>query len=39
MNYLFYECLSIKNLSDIPKWDIGNANNIIYMLYGCPLLE
>ena len=39
MSYLFYGCLSLKELPDISKWNIENVDDISYMFYSCSSLK
>ena len=39
INCLFYECSSIKSISDISKWKTNNITDIIYLFYVCSSLE
>ena len=35
MNKMFYNCTSLKSISDISKWNTKNVSNIDGMFYNC----
>ena len=35
MSSMFYNCLSLKKLPNISKWNISNVNNMSFMFYNC----
>jgi surface protein len=39
MGGLFSNCLSLRNLPDISKWDIKNVKNINHIFYHCDNLN
>ena len=36
---LFYECLSLKKIPDISKWDISKVENLKYLFSECSSLK
>ena len=38
MNHSFYQCVSLKDLPDISKWDTSNVISMEYMFYKCESL-
>ena len=39
MNSIFRDCISLRSLPDIDKWDTKNVTNMSYMFYGCTALN
>ena len=39
ISYLFYGCLSLKELPDISKWNTANVRTMEYLFYVCNSLK
>ena len=39
LSYMFYECSSLKSISDLDNLNINNVTNLSYMFYGCSSLS
>ena len=39
LEYMFYECLSLKNIEELKYLDVSEVNNFSYMLYFCSFLS